>query len=273
MTTSTAVLAEARAVARLYEPDRYVAALLAPRQAKLDLAALATFAADLERITATQSEPMMARIRLQWWRDALASRASDTVTGHPIADHIRRLIALEARLLDDLMQSIDAAEAGLDARLEGRREDCSAHFVQREFLALTATSRVLKLACDTDASRTCIATAAAALALAGTTRRQLERDVQQGHTSRGHDDGTTSGMFEHLQDLEKALRGRPRRWRLVLAPAAMVRPYLTLAHRSADARHASRPELLHLKQLLADLARRAVRKADVRTEAGKHVVF
>jgi phytoene synthase len=74
------------AVARAFEPDRYVAATLAPSQQRDALIAVAAFAADLRRITATVTEPMMGEIRLQWWRDAIAGFESGQSTGHPIAD-------------------------------------------------------------------------------------------------------------------------------------------------------------------------------------------
>ena len=57
--------------ARAHERDRYLAALLGPRPIRRDLIALAAFAGEVGRIPAFVTEPMMGRIRLQWWRERL----------------------------------------------------------------------------------------------------------------------------------------------------------------------------------------------------------
>ena len=77
-----------RLAARAYEQDRYLAALLAPRDARADLIAIAAFAGEIARIPSYVTEPMMGEIRLQWWRDALAAASRSEVTGHPIADAV-----------------------------------------------------------------------------------------------------------------------------------------------------------------------------------------
>lgn len=74
-----------RNAARSHEPDRYVAALLAPRSARADLIALAAFAGEINRIAEAVSDPHLAEIRLQWWIDAVGLK-SGSATGHPIAD-------------------------------------------------------------------------------------------------------------------------------------------------------------------------------------------
>ena len=91
-----------RTAARAGEPDRYVAALLAPRRARADLVALAAFLSEASRAVAVASEPMIGEIRLQWWRDAIT--AGET-TGSPVADAMLRTIA-EHALPRDLVQSI-----------------------------------------------------------------------------------------------------------------------------------------------------------------------
>jgi phytoene synthase len=91
-----------RVAARAGEPDRYVAALLAPRRARTDLVALAAFLSEASRAVAVASEPMIGEIRLQWWRDALAA---GEMTGSPVADAMLRTIAAHA-LPRDLVISI-----------------------------------------------------------------------------------------------------------------------------------------------------------------------
>lgn len=77
------------AAAKLGEPDRYLAALLAPAAKRDALLALAAFSAELARVTfAVSREPAMGAIRLQWWRDALTLPA-ELSAGSEVADAVR----------------------------------------------------------------------------------------------------------------------------------------------------------------------------------------
>ena len=65
--------AEVADIARAGEPDRYLAALLAPAPQREALLAMAAFATELARIPRRAvREPFMGEVRLQWWRDALS---------------------------------------------------------------------------------------------------------------------------------------------------------------------------------------------------------
>ena len=124
-TPADAVLAAARAG----EPDRYLAALLAPPSARADLLALAAFAAEVARVPALVTrEPAMGEIRLQWWRDALAASDATAHTGNPVADALREAVqrcglsrallleVIEARALDVSREAL-ADDAALQAYL------------------------------------------------------------------------------------------------------------------------------------------------------------
>lgn len=81
------MLAAVRAAARAHEPDRYLAALLAPEPERTALLAVAAFAGDLRRIPFAVHEPMLGEIRLQWWRDRIMAMAGEPdIAGAPIAD-------------------------------------------------------------------------------------------------------------------------------------------------------------------------------------------
>lgn len=97
-----------RATARARDPDRYLAALLAPRALRSDLIALAAFSGELRRVLEVVREPLMGEIRLQWWRDALTILVRRENTGNPIADALGAGIAQHSSLASDL----DAAIAG-----------------------------------------------------------------------------------------------------------------------------------------------------------------
>ncbi|MDX2156766.1 MAG: squalene/phytoene synthase family protein [Hyphomicrobiaceae bacterium] len=118
------------------EPDRYIAATLAPAALRSDLVAIAAFAAEIGRIPASVSEPMLGSIRLQWWRDVLAAAARDgSRTGHPVADAFARAVRrrgldmalveamLEARELD-LSGGLPSDDEGLWAYLDQTEGNC-----------------------------------------------------------------------------------------------------------------------------------------------------
>ena len=59
-------------ILRRQDPDRYLTALFAPADRRPDLFSLYAFNLELARARESVSEPIMGRMRLQWWRDALA---------------------------------------------------------------------------------------------------------------------------------------------------------------------------------------------------------
>lgn len=110
---------EVRQLARTFQYDRYVAALLLPRRHREALIVLAAFAAELQRIPFAVTEPMMAAVRLQWWRDELMTAAAPGAkarrSGHQLCDALVG-VALRCALPFGLLQGmIDAAGTELDA--------------------------------------------------------------------------------------------------------------------------------------------------------------
>lgn len=135
--------------------DRYVSTLYAPAAKRGDLVALYAFNLEIARISELVREPLAGEIRLQWWRDALAS--TSRTTGHPAADALKAAMErnglpfaafdhfLEARLFDlyhDPMPDRAALEAYcgetasaliqlaalvLDAKAAPSVADCAGH--------------------------------------------------------------------------------------------------------------------------------------------------
>ena len=113
---------------RQRDRDRYWSALFAPPPERAGLLALYAFNAELEHIAASAHEPMVAQIRLQWWRDAIDLAAPGTKTGNPVAD------ALSAAILEiDLPKQrlIELADARVPeifgdqpADIQGLRASC-----------------------------------------------------------------------------------------------------------------------------------------------------
>jgi len=112
-------------VARQYDKDRYLSALLAPEAHRPGLMALYAFNAEIARIRELVSEPLPGEVRLQWWRDLLEGTEHGAVASNPVANALLQtietyglpkqgLIAMtEARvfdLYDDQMPSLNDLE-------------------------------------------------------------------------------------------------------------------------------------------------------------------
>ncbi len=121
---------EARAAARTHASDLYLSALLAPRSAQSALIGLAAFSGEIDRIVLTVSEPALAEIKLQWWRDTLRSGIDTSArSGSPVADHLIDVARAHGLPYDDFDRALDArvldlyadplpGEAGLDGYLD-----------------------------------------------------------------------------------------------------------------------------------------------------------
>ena len=77
---------------REHDPDRYLATLFAPADAREALFALYAFDHEITRVRRMVSEPVAGLVRLQWWREALDALAADQPPAHPVvaAVHARR---------------------------------------------------------------------------------------------------------------------------------------------------------------------------------------
>ncbi len=114
---------------RARDLDRYWTALFAPASARRGLLALYGFNAELQHIAATVREPMVAQIRLQWWRDAIDLAAPGMRTGNPLADTLagaileydlprERLAAMAAARIPEINGDPPAGLAELRASLQ-----------------------------------------------------------------------------------------------------------------------------------------------------------
>ena len=224
------------ASARAGEPDRYLAALLAPPAARSGLLALAAFAGEIARVPyIASSEPAIGEIRLQWWRDALQPADEAARTGNPIADALRaaaRYHALPRALL------LDIIEAGsLDVAGEAMADDAALH------------SHLWK-------------SEGALFALAG---RILAPDAEVAIDAAAAASGHAYGLTRLLLDLPRTLsRGRVPLPQSRLAAADVTRPELLAAEDGrkvtdllAGLRDEVRTSLLTSRQCVANLPREA----------------
>lgn len=105
--------------ARRNDWERFICALFAPSEARESLFCLIAFNSELARTRDVVSQPLLGQIRLQWWRDAIASiygeaPPSAATATHPILVPLARAIStysLERTLFDAM---IDARSDELD---------------------------------------------------------------------------------------------------------------------------------------------------------------
>jgi phytoene synthase len=102
------------ALVRRHDPDRFLTALFAPADRRDALLTLYAFNHELARAREVVSEPPLALIRLQWWREVVEGARRR----HEVADPLTAVI--EAGLLrpDDLLPLIEAREAEADPSFE-----------------------------------------------------------------------------------------------------------------------------------------------------------
>ncbi|MCE7997927.1 MAG: squalene/phytoene synthase family protein [Rhodobiaceae bacterium] len=143
-----------------FDHDRYLAVLLAPETIRGPLTAFFAFDAEMMRIPTTVSEPMLADIRFQWWRETLDVMTPMGDPGHEIAaalsDSFFELGLAPSELLPLMdLRSRDLAEepfSTLDALIDYHRQvACQqidllsrvTHEVLDEVTASTATTHLL----------------------------------------------------------------------------------------------------------------------------------
>ncbi|MGE0653006.1 MAG: phytoene/squalene synthase family protein [Alphaproteobacteria bacterium] len=219
--------------ARELDRERWLASGLAPRRGRDDLAVLLAFNAEVARTRDVVSEPILGRIRLQWWRDTIeaAGAAPGIVPGdpavaavlsHPVADGLARLFAQGALAPADLLPLVDAREAELDDTGPGDIDSFLAHIDATAGTLNRAALRVLGV--DTDAAREAADHAARAYGIAGQMRATAV-NAARGPVTLPHD------LLDRYGVTESALRvGKPP-----AGLASVARTLAERAHRHADA--------------------------------------
>ena len=94
-------------IVRRHDPDRFLATLFAPADKREALFTLYAFNHELARAREVAREPMMALIRLQWWREVVEGSAKQ----HEVATPLRQALDASQLRAEDLLPIIDAREA------------------------------------------------------------------------------------------------------------------------------------------------------------------
>ena len=99
--------------------DRFLGALFAPEPARSDLLTLLAFNHELARTRSVTREPMLARIRLEWWREAAAEAAGAAKPrAQPIVESLSETVRRHHLAPQSLIALIDAREEEIDGPLD-----------------------------------------------------------------------------------------------------------------------------------------------------------
>jgi phytoene synthase len=98
---------------RRHDSDRYLTALFAPPSHRADLFALYAFNLEIARAREMVREPMVGRMRLQWWRDSIEGIYAGSVRRHAIVEPLAHAIARHDLSRTTLDRLIDARESDM----------------------------------------------------------------------------------------------------------------------------------------------------------------
>jgi phytoene/squalene synthetase len=94
------------------DPDRFLAVMAAPAHVRAQLFPLYAFNLEVARAPWVTDEPLIAEMRLQWWRDVVENAASGAAKAHEVAGP-----------LHDLIRDFGLPVEGLDRLIAARRWD------------------------------------------------------------------------------------------------------------------------------------------------------
>lgn len=101
---------------RRQDNDRFLCGLFAPAERREALFALYAFNLELASIADKVSEPLLGRMRFQWWREAVEGGLNGNAVGHQVAGPLARAVAESSLTATSLLGLIDARERDLDER-------------------------------------------------------------------------------------------------------------------------------------------------------------
>lgn len=149
--------------------DRFLASLFAPEPARTGLLALLAFDHELARTRSVTREPMLARIRLEWWREAVAEAAGTrTPRAQPIVESLSEIVRRHGIAVESLRALIDAREEEIDGPLDVMRAGHALADLELQVLGAT----------DPDSQQAAHAVAAAWLMGEGPERDSLLGDAR-----------------------------------------------------------------------------------------------
>ncbi|MBL9051517.1 MAG: squalene/phytoene synthase family protein [Tabrizicola sp.] len=96
------------------DPDRFRAVMAAPAHARPQLMPLYAFNLEVARAPWVTQEPLIAEMRLQWWRDVVENASSGAARAHEVAEPLHELIRDFGLPLDVMDRLIAARRWDID---------------------------------------------------------------------------------------------------------------------------------------------------------------
>ena len=104
---------------RRTDRDRFLGALFAPEPQRTDLLAILAFDHELARTRNVTREPMLAAIRLQWWREAIAEAAGPgKPRAQPLVESLSETLRRRQLPPEAFIALLDAREEGIEGALD-----------------------------------------------------------------------------------------------------------------------------------------------------------
>ncbi len=101
---------------RRYDRDRFITLLFAPAEHREALFVLHAFNLELAKVPELVREPMMGRIRIQWWRDRVELAGKEALPDHPVAQPLQAALIRYRLDMTELERLLDARENDVEAQ-------------------------------------------------------------------------------------------------------------------------------------------------------------
>ena len=128
---------------RTFDPDRYLIAIAAPKKFRAALFVLYAFNLEISKTRETVSEPMLGRIRLQWWREAIEGIYQGTPRNHEVVTALALIIGKQSLNRQHLEDMIDGREFDLEDREPADMSELLSYAQQTSGSLLQLTAEVL----------------------------------------------------------------------------------------------------------------------------------
>ncbi len=126
------------------DPDRFLATMAAPPEARARLWPLYAFNVEIARAPQASAEPMVALMRLQWWVDTVAGFGPDTLhPAHETAGPLARLVADTGLDTAPLVAMAEARRADVEPRPFGTEAELWAYLDATGGNLMTSAARLL----------------------------------------------------------------------------------------------------------------------------------
>ncbi len=126
---------------RSFDRDRYLTVIASPKEFRSALFVLYAFNLEISKTRETVSEPMLGRIRLQWWREAIEGIFQGTPRNHEV------VIAL-ASIIKDFSLSRDLFDGMIDGREFDLEERAPQDIQELESYARSTSGNLLCLVAE-----------------------------------------------------------------------------------------------------------------------------